>query len=186
MTRDIPILFSAPMVRAIMEGRKTQTRRAIPGVDGDEYPYVGSWHEDARGGYVVFQDYPRDQAICRIQARIRWQPGDRLWVKETWALGDLEAIYRADDPECDVYRWYPSIHMPRWASRITLLVTDVRVQRLQDISEEDARAEGAPPWTGAHQSYVTGFYNIWATINGPGSWDANPWVAAISFERVTP
>lgn len=136
------------------------------------------------------------------------QPGDRLWVRETWQ-GPLideeleEEFHQSPDyfkkPEFCAYRatdtldainadgealgWRPSIHMPRWASRILLEVTSVRVERLQDISEADAEAEGPPKH---FNSWRDNFCALWQKINGDGSWDANPWVWAIEFNRMMP
>ncbi len=191
-----PIIFSAPMVRAILDGRKTQTRRAIkpvPTINGvgaifDE----GDRQEDFVEPYWVFPE------TCKYG-----KPGDLLWVRETWApLADCVvlncAYYRLDHEEArssgsrvDV-KWRPSIYMPRWASRITLRITDIRVERLQDISEEDAKAEGVKPLDYAAHHVAAGcgariaFEQIWTTINGPAAWEANPWVWVISFERVKP
>jgi hypothetical protein len=124
-------------------------------------------------------------------------PGDLLWVRETWAGHASGVDYAADfaavsRPQAGP--WRPSIHMPRWASRITLRITDIRVERLQDISEDDARAEGAEPctstgWHGQNIVVMTArelFAELWNKINGPGAWNENPWVWAISFERVKP
>ena len=142
--------------------------------------------------------------------------GDRLWVREAHCIGisglpngmgivpikseaikpGMKVVYKqganyGDDPP----PWRPSIHMPRWASRLTLEITEIRVQRLQEISEEDAKAEGAyPPPAGtdddgAHFDSGTcrdGFIDLWRSINGPGSWAANPWVWCVSFKRVQP
>jgi hypothetical protein len=103
------------------------------------------------------------------------------------------AFYRADNKAApDDVRWRPSIHMPRWASRITLRITDIRVERLQDISEDDARAEGVKPLDYAAHHVADGcgariaFEQLWNTINGPGAWEANPWVWVVAFERVKP
>jgi hypothetical protein len=141
------------------------------------------------------------------------EAGDRLWVRETWARDDEDGqmIYRADAghnidanvweqgrmegvPRC---RWRPSIHMPRWASRITLEVTDVRVERLQDISEADALAEGIVRQhdggyglpDGSHYHHTDpriSYWSLWDAINGQGATEANPWVWAVSFQRVQP
>lgn len=148
--KERPILFSAPMVRAILDGRKTQTRRickaqppadALWGSNGAEW----MWLED------------RDDVADRVIRCPYGVVGDRLWVRETWApdprapMVDGVAVYRATDAVtlsahgARVERWYPSIHMPRWASRIALEVTGVRVERLNDISEADALAEGVEP-----------------------------------------
>jgi hypothetical protein len=135
-------------------------------------------------------------AVVEKTIKMPYATGDRLWVREAFAVSGLGWGKKPSQAQCGRVHykadsvhgwqsywgnWRPSIHMPRWASRQTLIVTDVRVQRLQDISEDDARAEGAKPWTGACQSYVTDFAAIWRAINGPDAWDANPWVAAISF-----
>lgn len=203
--KERPILFSAPMVRAILDGRKTQTRRVVK-----VPPSTRSvrWVENAElvpsGGYtgwVIECDAP----LLLPRQCPYGVPGDRLWVRESFDVpyrqnfpGDRSAVvYRADylrptflDP-CvgdDPSRWSRSIHMPRWASRITLEVTGVRVERLQGISEEDAMAEGAPPILvppdGGSEPHVEGFRDLWESINGSGSWDANPWVWVIEFAKV--
>ncbi len=192
-----PILFSAEMVRAILDGRKTQTRWVIkPQPTG-----ATSWlpHMEASGFYPNKIGAEPERLVCKYGA-----PGDLLWVRETWARHASGVDYAADfaavsRPQAGP--WRPSIHMPRWASRITLEVKSVRVERLQDISEDDARAEGAPAdWepgvaralmqavmpTACFSPHLTGFARLWNHIHGPGAWDANPWVWAISFERVKP
>jgi hypothetical protein len=162
---DRPILFSAEMVRAILDGRKTQTRRTIkpvPTVNGvgaifDE----GDRQEDFVKPYWVFPE------TCKYG-----KPGDLLWVRETWAKGETAGVarYRATDPQCDDttsgLRWRPSIHMPRWASRITLRITDIRVERLHDISEDDARAEGATmrPACNGFQHRYPGWSMDWSKV----------------------
>lgn len=172
--KERPILFSGPMVRAILEGRKTQTRRRVKGVD-DLYVGVEDgkvWQMDEYGDT---HDVPCPFGV----------PGDRLWVRETWCRGRAFVFYRADCPgegkpseytdEWNapfVDRWHPSIHMPRSASRITLEVVSVRVERLADISDADAKAEGyasASEFLGAP----------WAVSVGP-----NPWVWVVEFKRV--
>jgi len=188
-----PILFSAPMVRALLAGTKTQTRRVVKPqpVMRDGEP---EWPADAKR--------PRGRGFedCPYGA-----PGDRLWVRETWNTfeGWAGYFYAADNhsfgigadddpdhiPEHAV-RWRPSIHMPRAASRITLEITAVRVERLQDISEADAIAEGADPLLvppdGGSAPHVEGYRTLWEYINGAGSWDLNPWVWVVEFRRVTP
>jgi hypothetical protein len=189
---DKPIIFSAPMVRALLDGRKTQTRRILkpqPVVTRHAGP---EWHEEW----------------------IEWRPpyaiGDRLWVREAWrptysAEGWREDLGRVAtpkdfDPKTTAIEYLatdegelngkdrPSIHMPRWASRITLTVTNVRVQRLQDISESDAIAEGALEaievgYIGsmacdqARQAYA----ELWDHLHGAGAWALNPWVASYTF-----
>ena len=200
-----PIIFSAPMVRAILEGRKTQTRRVVkPQPDSLSTDGVPTrfFHKRAIGsGYQV-------QISCPYGA-----PGDRLWVRETHWMDRRDPTMVAMDLDgyvvarsgyetgqaCDVtqlsrhefWRKRPSIHMPRWASRILLEVTAVRVERLQDISEADAAAEG---WMRRpevsddpqvhHDAARDWFSDLWESINGPGSWEANPWVWVIEFRRV--
>ena len=193
--KERPILFSAPMVRAILDGRKTQTRRVVKPQPSQE----------------LLDDYAqirRERGVQKDDAEMLSEclpcpygfPGDRLWVRETWARDDEDGalMYRADvgcDDDANAwergriegvsrYRWRPSIHMPRWASRITLEITDVRVERLQDIGEEDAEAEGiprsdvSPPDMGRFA-----YQQLWESINGPDSWAANPWVWVIGFKR---
>lgn len=210
--KERPILFSAPMVRAILEGRKTQTRRVVkPQLDLGLYL---DWQEmDAFEGKARFRrvgpDYPDtegdDGIVCPYGAL-----GGRLWVRETWAIrwyqGGWHVYFDADGEhsrrdEVGAFplgkgragRLRPSIHMPRWASRITLEVTGVRVERLQDISEADAIAEGLlrdkDGWRGAPDlpwfaSPVAAYRSLWESINGAGSWDANPRVWVVEFSRI--
>lgn len=182
-----PILFSAPMIKALLAGTKNQTRRTIkPQPDC---------------GFIV--GAPGSPA-CPYGA-----PGDLLWVRETWARNahqvsdtrmDTSLVYRADgesralDNGCEL-PWRPSIFMPRQHSRLTLRITEVRVQRLQEISEADAQAEGVSdaalsarslhrfnnmkPWP---ELYRPMYSLLWDEINGAGSWAANPWVWALTFE----
>jgi hypothetical protein len=199
-----PILFSGPMVRAILEGRKTQTRRVLkeqPSGDVLEVlppdpMYPRHWQFRYENGGV---DVP-----------VPNQVGDTLWVREAWRpLGDaplsecvgtddIKFHATTDEFEASVFKWRPSIHMPRWASRITLKVTDVRVQRLQDISEADAISEGIVKYEStledaAEYAATEGrmiendphqaFRDLWTSINGEASWDANPWVVAYTFKR---
>lgn len=191
------ILFSAPMVTAILAGRKTQTRRVIK--------------PQPVGGFAgVCADGTAFGATCSPQENVRMDrcpygvAGDRLWVRETWMqpLPEEKTIwYRADaDATAEAFTqgcWRPSIFMPRWASRITLEVVAVRVERLNDISEADARAEGvAEIATREMQSDSTirplvisarsVFQSLWSDINGAGSWSANPWVWVIEFSRIEP
>lgn len=186
-----PILFSGPMVRAILNGTKTVTRRVVK---PQRHPF----------GRMLTADEVAGEAIggtCAVLCPYG-QPGDRLWVRETFAVyGDekMAAIhYRADRPH-DVGRkgtgYKPSIHMPRWACRILLEITAVRVERLQDISEEQAIAEGVhrdlrmwfatdeggPAFTWPQHA----FEHLWRKINGAECWDANPWVWVVEFKRVT-
>ncbi|WP_112198255.1 hypothetical protein [Rahnella sp. NRRL B-41462] len=191
--KERPILFNAEMVKAILSGRKTQTRRVMkpqPSSGVRKSVLVKSGTEDGHGR----------EHVCPLG-----QPGDQLWVREafaTLACGSYEpekpsltgtyqevrylATDRLADCDADVrgYNWRPSIHMPRWASRIDLLITGVRVERLNDISNEDIRAEGAAQF--GCTSHRVNFQTLWESIYGEGSWDANPWVWVIEFKRVAP
>lgn len=219
MVKERPILFSGPMVRAILEGRKRATRRVVK-----PQPVVGDggcWYpEPPRKTAHRARHYANEAHLRKGLARDFCPyglPGDRMWVRETWAPHADEAetfrsyqrmemgstrpdiFYRADGGEPHVNSWRPSIHMPRWASRLTLEVTEVRVQRLQEISEEDAKAEGIVPhmggWAVQDSDWRVGsptpnvaFKFLWNSINGarPGcSWEFNPWVWAITFKRVS-
>lgn len=214
-----PILFNGAMVRALLDGSKTQTRRVAKGERASRGMESG-WYLKPYG-FVTNQQFAK--AACPYG-----QPGDRLWVREsympdpdddgTWAytqymgckgspLSDIPMKFRK--PENCIYRatwdgpelagWKPSIHMPRWASRILLEIVSVRVERLNDISEEDSRAEGITdggclscgepepcsctmPMPDAMDAYC----HLWGQINGPDSWAANPWVWCISFRRIQP
>lgn len=196
---DKPILFSSPMIKALLGNRKTQTRRAITDVpaapkDGgyiDSYCSERKTAANPRGMSTAWCWWTPDNRMGR-DFKVKCAPGDRLWVREACAQSAAtgEFFYRSDWGECG-QPWKPSIHMPRWASRLTLTVTDVRVQRLQEISEEDAIAEGLERDKFGFKSYSLGhayhldargsFASLWLSINGVGSWDANPWVAAYTF-----
>ena len=197
-----PIPFRDWEVRAILKGDKTLTRRIVkpqPWVDD-----MGNavWKDTIFGQNSV--GVPHIQSLASPVPSSRTKrvlcpygaPGDLLWVRETWAplkSGSVDfAADWSDTQKKFAGKWRPSIHMPRWASRITLEVKSVRVERLQDISEDDARAEGVhrTDW-----EYDDGeccdndrdaLRALWNHINGPDAWEANPWVWALSFERVTP
>ena len=220
MSKERPILFNADMVNAILDGRKSQTRRVVK-----PQPPSG-----------IQSDLPGWNALAR---RCPYgKPGDRLWVRETWGVvshmfdanGDRHewnpdrpakaihempfgqgfyhghVIYAADggfewagdddgggEPRS---AWKPSIHMPRLASRITLEIVSVRVQRLKDISKLDAEAEGVQRDEDMWKDYLhptdchfafdarTSFATLWQSINGAESWDSNPWVWVVEFKRV--
>ena len=226
--KERPILFSAPMLRAILAGNKTQTRRIAKGVVGVH----------ARTGEPLAG---LDSAGPRVPCPYG-QVGDRLWVRESFWIehdsdshegsgafdcgidlktGDWASVcYCADQdkagtwigpdefyPERTFVPWgdgglvpeffskRPNIHMPRWASRILLEVTSVRVERLQDISQADAYAEGAMSWAQEQKTPIKdlnggddriAFMALWESIEGAGSWDANPWVWAVEFRRIKP
>lgn len=206
-----PILFSGEMVRAILSGRKTETRRLIKHIPMLGYP--SDWCD--RIGTQEFErivgDYRRS---CPYGV-----PGDRLWVRETWALAHMsvdcegvcddveEFIGRPTAADCDGYwrpiyaadaddignhsddrmvrRYRPSIHMPRWASRINLTVEGVRVERLQDIGEAGAIAEGVEASGRGSARFM--FTNLWDAINGKRApWESNPWVWVVSFKVEVP
>ncbi|WP_455830372.1 hypothetical protein [Pseudomonas fluorescens] len=250
--KERPILFSAPMVRAILEGRKTVTRRPvksfqIPVEDssvaaGERHRWMAIAQRDPRYGFGVFG---ATEAECAKELEEfapcpYGKPGERLWVRETWsdvnfqgapgiayrADGDVrdlmedasfldeDGAFNYDDPRSKPYhfacwsedllggkegRWRPSIHIPRWASRILLEITAVRVERLQDIGEDQAKAEGVRLYTDHAELgewwHVDGidtysadprksFELLWSSVGG--DWAANPWVWVVEFKRVTP
>lgn len=173
--KERPILFQGAMVRALLAGTKTQTRRVRTkpllcpyGQPGDRL-YV---REAFSGAHCMGAAPPS-----------KWGRSSRLWY---WADGNPTTG--------DWTKPKPGIHMPRWASRILLELTEVRVQRLQEISDADAEAEGVREWVAGacaadnlHGYTAVGYYSLlWDQINGAGSWDANPWVFALSFKRVEP
>jgi len=188
------MIFNAEMVRAILDGRKTQTRRIMkvqPSSGVRTSPFVKSGFEDGHGKVLS----------CPFG-----QPGDRIWVREAFrvmscATDVARLMYKASErnsfteststvpvASCTKQpsqKWTPSIHMPRWASRITLEITDVRVERLNSISDTDANAEGVSADQLSPARYVFG--SLWQSIYGadnPQSWQANPWVWVIEFRRV--
>lgn len=238
-----PILFSGAMVRAILEGQKTQTRRVV------KLPHsnpLGEWEATiVGGGSTKFADgTPAPEMVAIWHTRTgdtltcpHGRPGDRLWVREAWSIDMLgafgtdkgyestyELTYKAGgdereirvlpgepDPYIKLYDtqrgdWRPSIHMPRWASRITLEITGVRVERLQDMEgqtafESDALKEGIHAiHHGDGDYYYNAFRNephprnwvdpadafkeLWESINGAGAWEANPWVWVVEFKRI--
>ena len=201
-----PILFNTEMVRAILDGRKDATRRIVKGFIPD----------DAVWGYTAFT--PKGYISCRGTFadgygekffKLPCEPGDILYVRETWKKAPNGYYYYEDwqrNDIADVTKWKPSIHMPKEAARIWLKVTDVRVERLQDITEEQACMEGTDPWdeacyenngwhptfsdpdSGGDPNMVDGFHKLWnSTIKKSDldryGWDANPWVWVIEFER---
>lgn len=209
--KEKPILFSGPMVRAILDGRKTQTRRIVKPQPPDGASVGWSVFSRAYGpDCVEVRRYAHQGGDHQSFISCPYgQPGDRLWVKETHRFDGIDQrigvqekridalSYRADmegDQSCDDCAWRPSIFMPRWASRITLEVTGVRVERLQDISADDCVVEGAgsPVGTELTHGRVTTEWNrrayraLWESINGSGSWDANPWVWVVEFKRIAP
>lgn len=193
--KERPILFSGPMVRAILDGRKTQTRRIVKPQPVGRIDPVFSYGDGKLQCAFGPQDRRKDGSIFWRNAP--GDIGDRLWVRETWGRlfysGDDEPVFwRADYSMKDLEtqalpRWKPSIHMPRWASRINLEITGVRVERLNEISEKDAWAEGCEGTdddvTGGISGYAE-YRQLWESINGAGSWDKNPICWVIDFKRI--
>jgi hypothetical protein len=200
------MLFSAPMVRALLDGSKTQTRRVLKqaigpslSVDMDSESGVAelSWLSGDGPGHDVYE------TIKKVSCP-HGQPGDQLWVKEThWRDEEHGSILYAADPDdfsivnqnkhetgSRRYNWKPSIFMPRWASRLTLEITDIRVERLQDISEADAIAEGVQcsaleKIQACNGEWAKRAYRLlWEHINGAGSWSDNPWVWVYTVKKV--
>lgn len=240
--KERPVLFSGEMVKAILAGRKTQTRRVVAWSNSTVlgYPAKTYWpnlhfdlaekrNQSLVGGMgdihlAVPWRHPNDSEIplaeCgKYAVRPKWEPGDRLWVRETFYVDHVDYAHGERLPKeapdgVDEFLYYPadadgakswcchlipecscgsigkpkarsSIHMPRWASRITLEVTGVRVERVQDIDVKDAAAEGWDEETAGQHPY--GWYrDLWESINGKGSWAANPWVWAVSFKVFAP
>lgn len=194
--KERPIIFTGESVRAILDGRKTMTRRVIKEIAADEF----------------MADNERDnlRECCPYG-----KPGDRLWVRETWQCGlpaqpsgagllplnrgykayqGMKVVYRADSDDYIPPLWWRSpLFLPRWASRITLEITELRVEGVQEITEAGAKAEGVvsriagQDWSGPVKTYRTGFVYVWNEINAKRGygWDKNPWVWVISFRRVS-
>jgi len=197
-TKTRPILFSSEMVRAILAGRKTMTRRVVKHskskyINDTNHPIDLGVAEIVEGYAVLRVPWEGRKSVPLLMTCPYGKPGDRLWVRETW--GEFirrpgETVYKADDPVAlgGSNPWRASIHMPRHRSRITLEITGVKVERLQDISREDAMAEGIDSDGGddVHRNRTTieNFAALWRDINGEESWNANPWVWAITFKRV--
>lgn len=192
-----PILFSGPMVRALLDGRKTQTRRVMkhPEYYGCPTGDCPHWKQTECNEAMQVNAVPD----CPYG-----KPGDLLWVRETWCNVDdrqfggavwvdykatprysaeMPAGWENEPDSVEALSWKPSIHMPRWASRLTLEITGVRVERLQDISEADAMAEGDPKQglIASENTHRDWYQSLWESINGHGSWDANPWVWVLEF-----
>ena len=200
--RERPILFSGPLIPPILADAKTMTRRVIK-LDSpfdqwvqplqlDVDPLLWTWRSTITGGVAV--------AKCRYG-----QVGDRLWVRETWmhrSIPDISLpkspksiIYKATNPEVgEAFKWKPSIFMPRWASRILLEITEVRVERVQEITPLDAVKEGCPRHHEYNEKFefisatspIDRFHALWDSINPKYPWESNCWVWVVSFKRVWP
>ena len=208
--REIPVLFNGAMVRAILDDRKTQTRRIVK---------PQPWQHPDTGVWWIGEDTKVEDLLADRTGVCKYLPGDRLWVREAHAWVDYLVGSKLEDPVCvafaadnrafsfagkkpvqlDTYGWpwdrikyRPSIHMPRWAARLFTDVVDVRIERLCDISEEDARAEGADRNEGkwvdedgrTRSSYRLAFQRLWISVYGTESWAANPWVWVTTFRKV--
>lgn len=193
--KERPIIFSAPMVRAILAGAKSQTRRVVK---------LKPWQqiEERDDGAPWPWMYDDDRADDHWLPCPYGQAGDRLWVREAWRVIDLADVFapreitaasriwfEADGPHgLPAGRYRHARFMPRWASRVTLEVTGVRVERLQDISEADAVAEGVDAARylgfGLDRAHARAYSDLWESLHGPGSWDANPWVWVVAFGRI--
>lgn len=214
---DRPIIFSGSMVRALLESRKTMTRRVLK-----PQPSCGATLEavfSGDSGEPLFCQFRNSNGDIEKSRSLRRAPGDRLWVRENFAIvpatayrmsdgiqqiidpkdAEMAAIYAAGWDR-SIPKWRPSIHMPRWASRLTLIVESVKVERLQNISEADGLAEGCfkgkatgrvfaseasmrlggGEWANARDWYA----DLWRSLHGVDAWAANPWVAAIGFRTV--
>lgn len=198
-----PMLFSGTMIRALLDGTKTQTRRIIKPPLGSQAQFV-KWEGESWLAQGLIGDIPIEWR-SKILYCPHGVPGDRIWCKETFSPHPefpSEIIYRADrggDYQGQAqghFKWKPSIFMPRSASRITLEIVSVGVERLNDITEADAKAEGAQE---RHNVFFHDFYQaqmdntyrrnyavLWETINGKRSWADNPFVWKITFRRIKP
>ncbi|MEO9400840.1 hypothetical protein ACOY9W_06570 [Enterobacter cloacae complex sp. 2024EL-00719] len=205
--KDRGLIFNGEMVRAILDGRKTQTRRIMKNQPAGDFPQTPALIRNVVGAGFQWYGHYGESGIfnCPFGA-----VGDRIWVRETWAEAGAGApelkLYRADYPDhvpshyenvppASDIRWTPSIHMPRNASRILLEITGVRVERLNSISQEDAQAEGMEltGWRPTYSDPDSGgevwtpydnFAQLWESIYGEESWKANPWVWVIEFKVV--
>ena len=214
-TKERPILFTGAMVRAILDGSKTQTRRIL------KLPPMQPWQSGSKGWRFIECDHSiedcdnfvagfSDGQGTIIDIKCRYgkpafvpfnRPADRLWVREMWSVSSAhdclspkdipssaKVEYAADGSSGYIFgKGRPSIFMPRWASRITLEITAIRVERLHDISGPDCWAEGIAHagWDPERYGSVVECYrHLWQSIHGPGSWDANPWLWVIQFQRI--
>ncbi|EMR3149118.1 TPA: hypothetical protein L7182_002641 [Klebsiella pneumoniae] len=200
------MIFNGEMVRALLDGRKTQTRRIVKGTDG-AVKFCKEWNINGEEVFVVLgeKDHTGMNPVLGVISCPFGAVGDRIWVREAFrvhsrATDVATLVYKASErnswteqtrrvpvavcnkpatPE----KWTPSLHMPRWASRILLEITGVRVERLRSMSQDDARAEGVIAASGPMEAGLA-FRELWDSIYGEESWKANPWVWVIEFKRV--
>ena len=204
--KDKPILFSTPMVQAILDDRKIKTRRVIKGM-GNKMHYdrlLGDWGlsdpPELIDGVLRWRLQTDVDDDRMFEVECPWKVGQTLWVRETWQQGESEYLYLEKmlrdgviytDLDDDPIKWKPSLFMPKDAARIFLKVKSIRVERLQDITEEDARAEGIKGIPRSRElspmdDYIYPFKQLWDGLNSKRGygWDVNPWVWVIEFERV--
>lgn len=209
---DHPMLFSPPMVRALLEGRKTQTRRILKPrrevLDGKFYPLYVNGVRSGSSTHPEFSNVALDGDRPLWMGTSPYVPDDRIWCRETWSgdygVRDVRPSERPEFLQGPIWYWAdgnpvdgdwekprPGIHMPRWASRLTLTITEVRVQRLMEISERDAIAEGCAGVLGPNHDFPDEwdpspeeeYRELWESLNAKRApWADNPWVCAISFE----
>ncbi|HCD5021076.1 TPA: hypothetical protein NBS73_004722 [Klebsiella pneumoniae] len=200
------MIFNGEMVRSLLDGRKTQTRRIVKGTDG-AVKFCKEWNINGEEVFVVLgeKDHTGMNPVLGAISCPFGAVGDRIWVREAFrvhsrATDVATLVYKASErnswteqtrrvpvavcnkpatPE----KWTPSLHMPRWASRILLEITGVRVERLRSMSQDDARAEGVIAASGPMEAGLA-FRELWDSIYGEESWKANPWVWVIEFKRV--
>ena len=202
--KERPVLFSTEMVRAILDGRKTMTRRVLKGFPQQnpswEFRRIHEYAFSKLGTQAYFQDIESGDGVYGVKCPYG-QIGDVLWVREAFCYdfdyddeGDKiihksDVCYKASGSEPFEGKWRPSIFMPRSASRISLRITNIRVEQLNDITEEDAKSEGVtlrqgidPANPNFTHAWRFAFCKLWESINGKGSWEKNPWVWVIEFE----
>lgn len=220
MSKERPILMHARSIKGILEGRKTQTRRIVKPQPKNTTTAMGKHGWDWRGQLWGFDPATRKPYVEEVLRHCPYgKPGDLLWVRERWAMNDVNSgwgpiqkqrpskfggvVYRADgdwedqfaELDGDIPPWRPSIHMPRWASRLTLEITNIRVERVQDIKWQDAFDEGIVPQMCCSgfecgcralpvNDPVPEFQALWDDTNGKGAWDRNDWVWVIDFKRI--
>jgi hypothetical protein len=190
--REKPILFNTEMVRAILDGRKTMTRRIVK---NEKIFQAAAKIGEISSALIDKRELEKHDLSYILQFCPFGTVGDGLWVRETWSEYEDNYFYRAsidllEDKELDQMKygfnkWKPSLFMPKSACRLKLRITNIRVERLNDISRGDAMQEGCPFQNLAKvNNPISWFMNLWESINGKGSWDKNPWVWVVEFEKL--